>query len=359
LKFSKERGLAIILSIVFTLGLMNAIFMVVEISDQILSAYNPDPWPSHPEYVPNYNSIVETLTPVGYFAFFLSIILIILGFVIKRFKLSFLGAISLYLPIFANFAFIMFTFAGIGLIRIIWVLLLETNTGFLMLGDIILLPEYFFQSLENLLSFWINMLQLLNIPEVLISFFYPLYEIITLIRSAFILLMLILTTIGMGIFIFSVLTWLYGKFKGQEVIDFWIYKYSRHPQYLGFLISTYGLTAFLQPGYGAYIPNPTFFWVVTSLILIAIAIREENVLLKTQSRLYISWRKKTPFLFYLPNNFSFFLLKPVKRVIAKEWPETDKEILITILIYGTILIILSIMLFLILEILHTLTYDIF
>ncbi|MFX1285713.1 MAG: hypothetical protein ACFFB5_18880 [Promethearchaeota archaeon] len=354
MKFSKELVLAIIFSIIFTLGLMNAIFMLVEISDQVLSSYNPDPWPSHPEYVPNYNAIVETLTPVGYFAFFLSIMLIILGFIIKRFKLSFLGAISLYLPIFANFAFIMFTFAGIGLIRIIWIILLDDNPQVLMLGDIILLPEYVIQSIEGILSFWINLLQLFGIPDGVISFFYLLYELPNLLRFTLIVLMFILTFIGLSIFIFSVFNWFYGKFKGHEIIDFWIYKYSRHPQYLGFLISTYGLTAFLQPGYGTYVPNPTFFWIVTSLILIAIAIREENTLLKAQSNFYLSWREKTPFLIHVPNKISFYLLKPVKRVIAKEWPETDKEILVTILVYGSILVFLTIVLAIIVGLISTL-----
>ncbi len=337
---------------------MNAIYMVVQISDQVLSAYNPDPWPSHPEFIRNYNYIVELLTPVGFMAFFLSIMLIILGLIIKRFKLSFLGAISLYLPIFANFAFIMFTFAGIGLIRIIWIILLNTDSRFLMLGDIILLPEYSIRLIQLIFRILNRLLKLLGIPYEVLSIF-PIDQLLDLMNFAVITLMFILMCIGLGIFLFSVVTWLYGKFLRQDIIDFWIYKYSRHPQYLGLLISTYGLTSFIQPGYGSYVPNPTFFWIVTSLILIAIAIREENTLLKAQSDLYISWREKTPFLIYIPNKISFYFLKPVKKVITKEWPETDKEILVTILVYGSISVFLTLILFFIMGFISTIEHSLY
>jgi hypothetical protein len=48
--------------------------------------------------------------------------------------------------------------------------------------------------------------------------------------------------LGLIIFLLGVFTWLYGKFKGIRIIDFWIYRYSRHPQYFGFLLWSYGLT---------------------------------------------------------------------------------------------------------------------
>ena len=47
------------------------------------------------------------------------------------------------------------------------------------------------------------------------------------------LIALIITGLGLLVFSLGVTTWLYGGFKGYKIIDFWIYKYSRHPQYLG------------------------------------------------------------------------------------------------------------------------------
>jgi len=58
-----------------------------------------------------------------------------------------------------------------------------------------------------------------------------------------ILISISLLSIFLGLLIFSlgIVTWIYGKFNGFKVIDFWIYKYSKHPQYLGYLLWSCGL----------------------------------------------------------------------------------------------------------------------
>jgi protein-S-isoprenylcysteine O-methyltransferase Ste14 len=49
---------------------------------------------------------------------------------------------------------------------------------------------------------------------------------------------------GLFIFFLRAAAWLYGRFKGVGLVTFWIYRYSRHPQYLGFLLWSYGLLMF-------------------------------------------------------------------------------------------------------------------
>ncbi|NIO37088.1 hypothetical protein GTO27_05230, partial [Candidatus Bathyarchaeota archaeon] len=51
-----------------------------------------------------------------------------------------------------------------------------------------------------------------------------------------------------------------GKFEKRKIYDFWIYKYSRHPQYLGFILWSYGvmlLTALAPVPRGGYQPEPS------------------------------------------------------------------------------------------------------
>lgn len=46
---------------------------------------------------------------------------------------------------------------------------------------------------------------------------------------------------GLLIFLLGTIAWFYGKSERREIIDFWTYKYWRHPQYMGFLIWSYGV----------------------------------------------------------------------------------------------------------------------
>ncbi|HEW93966.1 MAG TPA: hypothetical protein ENF47_04620 [Thermoprotei archaeon] len=122
-------------------------------------------------------------------------------------------SLSIYIPIFGYFAFAMFFLAGIGILRIIWLPIIELSPEILKVGHVAILP---FIILHSAVS-----------SQYLYAF------------SIFIAILLIAS----GLFLFSigVVTWLYGKLMGLNIIDFWIYRFIRHPQYLGFIIWSYGL----------------------------------------------------------------------------------------------------------------------
>jgi len=87
--------------------------------------------------------------------------------------------------------------------------------------------------------------------------------------------------------------------------------------------------------------------------MIAMAIMEENKLLRKQNKEYILWRRKTPFMISMPNWFISIILFPMKTVLQKDWPETNKDIVVTLLIYSLLLLILSLPFFVINEELMT------
>ena len=154
-----------------------------------------------------------------------------------------------------------------------------------------------------------------------------------------------ITRIGLMVFSFGMVTWLYGKFQDAKIIDFWIYRYSRHPQYLGFLIWSYGLllqaTIVYPPG-GRYIPPPSLPWLLSTLIIIAVAMYEENIMIRKHDETYIQYRNNTSFLLPLPKQLSALIMVPMKILLKKSWPENGKEICYMIILYSIILILISI-----------------
>jgi len=74
------------------------------------------------------------------------------GFVIGRRRLTLLGALSLYLPVFGSFAFSMFFLAGTGILRILWLPMLDASPAILKLGGIVYLPYIALVALFRLLG---------------------------------------------------------------------------------------------------------------------------------------------------------------------------------------------------------------
>lgn len=95
---------------------------------------------------------IASIKPIGYLSLAAVAALTVLGFVLRKRKLSFLGSLALYLPTFSYFASTMFFLAGIGVLRILWLPIIEVSPGatwpeklyfaknILELGDIVYLP---------------------------------------------------------------------------------------------------------------------------------------------------------------------------------------------------------------------------
>jgi protein-S-isoprenylcysteine O-methyltransferase Ste14 len=231
-----------------------------------------------------------------------------------------LGGLSLYLPVYGYFTYTMFFLAGIGVLRVLWLPLIDVSPLILRLGDIVFLPIYLVYSSLAIIS-----RDLATTVIILLSF------------SLFIL--------GLWLFSLGVFTWLYGRFRGVEILDFWIYRFSRHPQYLGFLVWSYGFTLLTPAGgaLGAWIlPIPSLIWLVTALIIIGVALSEELEMIRRYGDKYLAYREKTPFMMPLPKTLSSIIRWPVKLILGKDMPQNGREVVLVIIFYLIVLIVLSI-----------------
>lgn len=153
------------------------------------------------------------------------IALVLVGFALGKKPLSVGGAISLYLPTFGYFACSMFFLAGIGVLRVLWMPLLAISQQLLELGSIAYLPLLLAELLGYALGGW-SAAHLLAVA----------YAIVFVLA-------------GLGVFALGVFSWLYGRFVGAELVDFLAYGWSRPPQYLGYILWSYGFSIYagLQP----------------------------------------------------------------------------------------------------------------
>lgn len=300
--YRKELILALFFSVLFTIALLYTISEVTLILDKVLQQYFPEAyWDPEKE-----EKLFSFLRPIGYVAFIATIVLILLGFALKKGLISFIGSLALYLPTFGYFACAMFILTGLGALRALWLPILDYSPDILKLGCIVYLPFTFIRVCTTLIS-------------------------------------TILMFVGISIFVLGSTTWLYGKFKGYSVIDFWIYRYSRHPQYLGFIIWSYGLLIEVSTrGYikGAFTTPPAIIWLISTVIVIGVAMMEEIEMAKKYGEKYEEYRRKTPFLIPLPKPLAKAVTMPMK-LLRRYPPKNLKSITLTILLYTLIIIAVS------------------
>jgi protein-S-isoprenylcysteine O-methyltransferase Ste14 len=310
---------AVVLSMLLTVSLLYVTLDAPRIINEFLLKVFPDCFWDFEKV----RETIDLLRPWGYAMLATVIMLTALGFVTKREHLSVFGSVTLYLPIFGYFAFQMFFLAGVGVLRALWFPLLDISPTTLKLGHIVYVP-YFILSLP---------LSIVVHGDVSVA------------------MALVSMSVGLFTFFMGVATWLYGKFRGKEMIDFWVYRYSRHPQYLGFLLWSYGLlllATFAPYPKGGYVPRPTLPWLVSSLIVIGVALQEETQMVKVHGEKYVEYRRKVPFMVRLPRILVAFITAPM-RLLSKDSPENAKEVICAVFTYLIILVLLSIPLTLVLE----------
>ncbi len=146
----------------------------------------------------------------------------------------------------------MFLLLGIQILQLINLPFIYLEFDILSLGSIFKLPSIIVQSFTNS---WDN------------------YEFI-MISIGYIFII-----IGLFIFSIGVINWLQGIIEKKDIFDDIIYKYSRHPQYLGYLFWRYGvyLLSFTLNDLirGGIIFEYTFIWFISSMIIIGICLYEE------------------------------------------------------------------------------------
>lgn len=252
---------------------------------------------------------------IGYVCFTLMMLLIIAGFALGRRGPAVAGALLLFLPVFAQFAGVMFFLAGLGVLNLVWLPVLDVSFAAGQLGDIVYLPYR--------LLHWL-------FAKAGVDIFRP----------------LVLTVLGAGLLVFllGTLAWLLARFKGRKVADFWLYRFSRHPQYLGWIVWTYGMLLLLTRvsypkrswGLGASLP-----WLIATMVILGVALMEEGRMKRSAGASYEGYQGTAPFLLPLPKFIAEPLTLPSRLLFGKRLPEKGGEIVAILTIYTLVLVGLS------------------
>jgi hypothetical protein len=92
---------------------------------------------------------------------------------------------------------------------------------------------------------------------------------------------------------------------------------------------------------GGYFVPPSIIWLTVVMIIIAIALYEENHMVKIYGEKYIQYMSRTPFLIPLPKKLENILTYPAKLILKNNRPQKPLEYLTVFLTYYIILILLS------------------
>jgi HEAT repeat protein/protein-S-isoprenylcysteine O-methyltransferase Ste14 len=250
---------------------------------------------------------------IGYCCLALIIILIIVGFITDKSRLSSAGAIFLFLPVFGHFALTMFFLGGLGFMRLIWMPFLDISFDVLRLGDIVCLPYRMFLGLSSLVgvSIW------RELPYVI-------------------------TGIGLLLFMLGTLAWLYSKIQKKGVADFWVYRISRHPQYLGWIIWSYGIMFLPGPNMKrSFEISNSLPWLLMTMTIIGVAMLEELKMSRERGEEYEFYCRRTPFLMPLPRFVSRIFYIPLWLFFRKWRPERKREVVVVIAFYTVLCVVLS------------------
>ena len=149
---------------------------------------------------------------------------------------------------------------------------------------------------------------------------------------------------GLLIFMLGTLAWFYAKLQRKGTVDFWLYRFSRHPQYLGWIVWSYGLMllAIQAPiPLGGQNPGASLPWLISSLIIACVALGEELKMSKERGEEYQAYRSSAPFMLPLPGFISRIGSAPMRLVLRKKHPENGRDLIITFVIYLAIFLLLS------------------
>ena len=256
------------------------------------------------------------LRTIGYFSLFTIILLIIIGFITEKIGLTTLGAFALFLPVFGHFAATMFFLGGLGLLRLIWLPGLDISFNLMKIGDSVFIPYRIVIDAFNLVGIDLNT----ALPYILIF-------------------------LGLLIFCFAALVWFQTYYQNDGIATHWIYRYSRHPQYLGWIIWSYGIL--FLPGVNmkqSYSISDSLPWLLSTLIIIGIAMVEEIKMSNLYNQKYNEYRKNSYFMIPMPKYICSVLSAPFKTFFNKPFPTKKGEIILVLSFYFSITVLVTILL---------------
>lgn len=301
-----------VLAVVLTVALCFIAMELVDDIDRFMhEMFNTPNFHSNTELVENFIRS-NHIRPIAYTCLAVVAFFVLLGFVTEKRGFASAGAIVFFLPIFGYFARHMFFLAGLGILRILW------------------------------LPFWGDLMHLGNI--VYLPYIIIVYPFALMGMRIGMFLSLLVVGLGFLLFLSSIQTWLRAKLHGKRIANSWVYRFSRHPQYLGWIVWSYGLMLFasnVPTVMGGENPGAGLPWVITSLIIICVALAEEIKMKRALGEEYDSYRRSTPFMFPIPKPVSALITAPLRLSIKKDRPENRKELLVTFVVYLAIIILLS------------------
>jgi uncharacterized membrane protein len=151
-------------------------------------------------------------------------------------------------------------------------------------------------------------------------------------------------SVGAFLFIWGVLVWFQSKYKSEQVASAWIYKISRHPQYLGWILWSYGFILF-PPARAEMkitwnVPS-SLPWLLMTMIIIGICMLEEIRMMKITGGGYAAYRQKSPFLIPLPAWLRKPISWPARKIAGGDYPQRPAQVGWIMMLYTVIMVGLS------------------
>lgn len=317
--FLNNAGL-LLLAIVFSTGLIFAFIELPRLLDASLQNNLCFPQFDHGG---GENSAFKTemfiqglhLRWLGYGSLLLIVGLIVMGYLTRKSGWAMAGAIGLFIPVFGQFAYSMFFLAGLGFLRVGWLPFLDISFDILDLGKVIYVPYWILRWFLGLFK-W-------N-PHNFISWLFM--------------------AAGAFLFTWGVLLWFKSRYVGDKVATSWLYKISRHPQYLGWIVWSYGFilfSPFTKTMKMTWTVPESLPWLLMAITVVGICMLEEINMMKITGGKYQKYRESSPFLLPLPSWLNRIITWPGRLVTKGEFPSMRLQVLWIVLIYTTILIGLS------------------
>jgi hypothetical protein len=149
---------------------------------------------------------------------------------------------------------------------------------------------------------------------------------------------------GLLLFFLGTLAWLSARARKQDVADSWVYRISRHPQYLGWILWSYGVYLLLLRGMyprRSWGIDASLPWLVSTLIIIGVAMMEELHMRQQFGAAYEAYRRGTPFLLPMPKFVATLFTIPIRLLFRRSAPVRKREVAVVMSLYGVVLIAVS------------------
>ncbi len=313
----RQNAFLILLAAVFTIGLTFATVELPHLIDDVLQGSITTPsLDSHADEMSRLKTELFIshfhLRLIGYVCFALLVLAIIVGFATRRAGLAAVGAVGFMLPVFAQFAGVMFFLAGLGVLNVLWLPVLDISFELQRLGLIIRAPYD--------LLMWL-------FTQVGINGYWP--------------IVYFLLGSGLLLFFLGTFAWLSARARKQDVADFWVYRISRHPQYLGWILWSYGVYLLLLRGQyprRSWGIDASLPWLLSTLVIIGVAMLEELNMRKKFGEAYEVYRGSAPFLFPVPKFVEKLFTRPTRLLFKKSEPERKREVAVVLSLYAIVLI---------------------